>query len=167
MENPASEIEKPLNVTIKMLNPVSSWIPFVATDHYHLGDSSRLLLSSITSSRADPLSAVRCGSLSRTRYLPLRRRESRGGDALPFVLCQVQNVQGIRQSHRIPNSAAPLLLPKPPQAAIVSLAKQQQQEQEEEQQQQHLCDTFGNAFLNCKETKRNVAATKQQQQQQQ
>lgn len=127
------------------------------------------LLSSITSSRADPLSAVRCGSLSLscTCYLPLRRRESRGGDALPFVLCQVQNVQGIRQSHRIPNSAAPLLLPKPPQAAIVSLAKQQQQEQEEEQQQQLLCDTFGNAFLNCKETKRNVAATKQQQEQQQ
>lgn len=79
---------------------------------------------------------------------------------LPFVLCQVQNVQGIRQSHRIPNAAAFLLTLPAPQAAIVSLGKKQQQ-------QQLLCDTFGNAFLNCKETKRNVAATKLQLQQQQ
>lgn len=108
-ENPASEIEKPLNVTIKMLNPVSSWIPFVATDHYHLGDNPDPPPPENHFKSRWP---AKCHSmqLSHSHSLPPDAGGGRWADALPFVLCQVQNVQGIRQSHRIPNDAAPLHL---------------------------------------------------------
>lgn len=76
------------------------------------------------------------------------------------AFCFMSSAKCARHKTKPPHTewCSPSTPPHIPQAAIVSLAKQQQQ-------QQLLCDTFGNAFLNCKETKRNVAATKQQQQQ--